>query len=284
MTTAITPNEARRIAARWVAESGPDLAPQVYEFDAGFVVWGAEPATGGTSNAAAQTGPAPGGTSNAAAQTGPATGGTSNAAAQTGPAGGAPQLGAGRGVIDRETGELSVWPALPVEIVAQRYQVERATYPRPRLTSDQSVQVRRDLDRVATPGTITYLLLDAPPVTARSVKGDAEPQHHALVQDALNRLPVEFRERGYTRCSEVVALSVALLAEDARHAAAGLPATTLDAARKRVFKGAELVTYRVREPADPQDAVPGAPCLSCLAMLAYFGFDVAAPEDAGAGE
>ncbi|SHN03169.1 YwqJ-related putative deaminase [Cryptosporangium aurantiacum] len=230
----ITANEARRIAARWVAESSPDLSPQLYEFDAGFVVWGA---------------------------------------------GADPQLGAGRGVIDRETGELSVWPALPVEVVAQRYRAARTSLPRPRAAGDQLTQVRRDLDRVGTPATITYLLIDGPPVTARSVKGDSAPQHHPLVEDALQRLPVEFRERGYQRCSEVVALSVALLAEDARRAGAGVAPTTLDEARKRVFRGAELVTYRVREPADPQDAVLGAPCLSCLAMLAYFGFDVAPPED-----
>jgi hypothetical protein len=242
--TPITPNEARRIAARWVAESGPDLTPQVHEFEDGYVVWGAEPA------------------------------------------GGTPQLGAGRGVIDRETGELSVWPALPVEIVAQHFRAERTTFPHPRPVSDQLVQVRRDLDRVGTPATITYLLLDGPPVTARSVKGDPEPEHHPLVQDALSRLPVEFRERGYERCSEVVAISAALLAEDARRARTEAPPTTLDEARKHVFRGAELVTYRVREPADPQDAVPGPPCLSCLAMLAYFGFDVAPPEDIwdGGGE
>lgn len=221
----ITLHEARRIAARWVAETSPDLAPELYEFDAGFVVRGA---------------------------------------------GDEPQLGAGRGVIDRETGELSVWPALPVEVVAQRYTAERPVHGRPRLS-----QLRRDLDRVGTPATITYLMLDGPPVTARSVKGDDLPEHHPLVRDALRRLPLEFRERGYERCSEVVALSAALFAEDARRPR---PAT-LDEARKRVFRGAELVTYRVREPADAQDAVPGAPCLSCLAMLAYFGFDIAPPED-----
>jgi hypothetical protein len=233
----ITPNEARRIAARWVAESGPDLSPQVHEFEAGYVVQGVEPA------------------------------------------GGAPRLGAGRGVIDRQTGELTVWPALPVEIVAQHYRSERAAFPRPRPVSDQLVQVRRDLNRVGPPATITYLLLDGPPVTARSVKGDSAPQHHPLVQDALDRLPLEFRERGYERCSEVVAFSAALLAEDARRARAPRQATTLEEARNQVFRGAELVTYRVREPADPHDAVPSAPCLSCLAMLAYFGFDVAPPED-----
>jgi hypothetical protein len=220
----ITPNEARRIAARWIGESSPDLSAQLFEFDAGFVVWGS---------------------------------------------GGEPQLGAGRGVIDRETGELSVWPALPVEIVAQQYRAERG----PR--EQQLTQVRRDLNRVGTPATITYLLLDGPPVTAKSRKGDAAPEHHPLVRDALQRLPLEFRERGHERCSEVIALSAALFAEDARRTRK----TTLDEARKRVFRGAELVTYRVREPADPQDAVPGAPCLSCLAMLAYFGFDIAPPED-----
>jgi len=234
IASGITSHEARRIAARWVAESSPDLTPQLYEFDAGFVVWGA-----GTE----------------------------------------PQLGAGRGVIDRETGELSVWPALPVEVVAHRYRVERAGRSRPPGSAGQLTQVRRDLDRVGTPATITYLLLDGPPVTARSVKGDAPPQHHPLVAEALQRLPGEFRERGHERCSEIVALSTALLAEDARRAAANIPPATLDDARKRVFRGAELVTYRVREPADPQDAVPGAPCLSCLAMLAYFGFDVAPPDD-----
>ncbi|MFG1920462.1 YwqJ-related putative deaminase [Cryptosporangium sp. NPDC048952] len=218
----ITSHEARRIAARWVAESSPDLSPQLYEFDAGFVVWGSADE---------------------------------------------PQLGAGRGVIDRETGELSVWPALPVEVVAQQY---RATHHEPQLS-----QIRRDLNRVGTPATITYLMLDGPPVTARSLKGDTPPQHHPLVRDALQRLPLEFRERGRERCSEIIALSTALFAEDARRPRP----TTLDEARKRVFRGAELVTYRVREPADPQDAVPGAPCMSCLAMLAYFGFDVAPPED-----
>jgi hypothetical protein len=224
----ITANEARRIAARWVAESSPDLFPELYEFDAGFVVWGTAPT------------PGPGS-----------------------------RLGAGLGVIDRETGELSVWPALPVEVVASRYRAERVA------KEPQLSQVRRDLSRVGTPATITYLLLDGPPVTARSVKGDAAPRHHRLVEEALHRLPLEFRERGYQRCSEVIALSAALFAEDARRT---VP-VTLDEARKRVFRGAELVTYRVREPADPQDAVPGAPCLSCLAMLAYFGFDIAPPED-----
>lgn len=224
----ITPNEARRIAARWVAESSPDLSPQLHEFDAGFVVWGS---------------------------------------------GGERQLGAGRGVIDRETGELSVWPTLPVEVIAAQYRAGRTA------RGQQLTQVRRDLNRVGTPATITYLLLDGPPVTARSVKGDADPLHHPLVRDALERLPLEFRERGYERCSESIALSAALLAEDARRTERNLPPTTLDDARKRVFRGAELVTYRVREPADPQDAVPGAPCMSCLAMIAYFGFDIAPPED-----
>ena len=224
----ITANEARRIAARWIGESSPDFSPQLFEFDAGFVVWGS---------------------------------------------GGEPQLGAGRGVIDRETGELSVWPALPVEVVAAQYRAERNT------RVQQLTQVRRDLNRAGTPATITYLLLDGPPVTAKSQKGDAAPEHHPLVRDALQRLPLEFRERGYERCSESIALSTALFAEDARRAERKIPKATLDEARKRVFRGAELVTYRVREPTDPQDAVPGAPCMSCLAMLAYFGFDIAPPED-----
>jgi hypothetical protein len=233
----LTAREARRIATRWVAESGPDLTAQIYEFDEGFVVWGAAELDG------------------------------------------EPPLGAGRGVIDRYTGEVAVWPSLPVQVVAERYRAERAELPRPRPTWDPLAQARRDLDRLATPGTITYLLLDGAPVTARSARGDGEPEHHHLVQDSLARVPAEFRERGRDRCSEVIALSDALKAEDVRRIMMGEQPLTVDEARTGLFRGAELVTYRVREPADPQDAVPGAPCLSCLMILGQFGFDIAAPED-----
>lgn len=35
-------------------------------------------------------------------------------------------VGGGMGVIDKETGELSYWPSLPPDVVAQRYSAQRA--------------------------------------------------------------------------------------------------------------------------------------------------------------
>lgn len=51
---------------------------------------------------------------------------------------------------------------------------------------------------------------------ARSVKGDDEPHLHTLVREFLSEEPpVEYRERGYDRCSDAAALSDALHLEDA---------------------------------------------------------------------
>lgn len=38
-----------------------------------------------------------------------------------------PNLGGGRGVIDKETGELSVWPSMPAEVVAQMYRARHGS-------------------------------------------------------------------------------------------------------------------------------------------------------------
>jgi hypothetical protein len=36
-------------------------------------------------------------------------------------------IGAGRGVIDKQTGELTVWPSMPPEVVAQMYREHRGS-------------------------------------------------------------------------------------------------------------------------------------------------------------
>ena len=186
--------------------------------------------------------------------------------------------GAGRGIIDRSTGELSVWPSLPVEMVIADYRKRQAARPPTTWTWDPAEQARWDLRHVATPTNVSHLRLTDRLVISRSVKGDAEPRHHRLVHDFFRTgLTVEFRERGYDRCSEAAALSDALHAEDARRNSVGDPAITLEEAGTRLFGGTDMVTYRVRESGDPVAGTTTPPCLSCAMLLRHFGFGLEPP-------
>ncbi|GGM60611.1 hypothetical protein GCM10011608_52120 [Micromonospora sonchi] len=90
----ISRDEALTIARQWAQAGSPGPAPEVFlhEFDLGYVAWRAEPA----------------------------------APATDGPPAPPPSTGYPRAVIDRETGELSQWPALPAEMLAERYARRRA--------------------------------------------------------------------------------------------------------------------------------------------------------------
>lgn len=193
-----------------------------------------------------------------------------------------PVVGAGRGIIDKATGELSVWPSLPVDMVIKRYREKQASRPPTMWTWDPAEQARWDLRHVATPTNISHLRLADHVVISRSVKADPPPQHHPLVLEFFRTgLPPEYRERGYERCSEAAALSDALHAEDGRRSLAGDPSITLDEARTGLFAGADMLTYRVRESGDPVAGTTGPPCLSCAMLLRHFGFQLQAPELAG---
>jgi hypothetical protein len=96
-----TRDEALERARAWVG--GSDQADiGIHEFDLGYVVWGVEPE----------------------------------------PAGDAPPstIGSARGVIDRETGELTLWPALPADAVAEEYR--RAHQAAARFPAEVAAQLR----------------------------------------------------------------------------------------------------------------------------------------------
>jgi hypothetical protein len=196
-----------------------------------------------------------------------------------------PLFGAGRGIIDRETGELSVWPSLPVEMVIVQFRAKRAAHPLGPWTWDPAEQARWDLRHIATPTNVTHLMLTDRTVVSRSVKSDTEPRHHQLVREFLrDGLTPEYRERGYERCSEAAALSDALHAEDARRTAADEPSITLERARTDLFSGAGMVTYRVRESGDPVAGETGPPCISCALLGSHFGFQLSPPEGSALAE
>ena len=195
---------------------------------------------------------------------------------------GAPaRFGAGWGVIDKDTGEFSVWPSLPVEKIIERYRARRASRPPTQWTWHPAAQARWDLEQVGTPSTVTHLRFPDRRLTARSVKGDEPPNHHRLVAQFMDELPVEHRERGYERCSEAAAISDALHAEDARRQSAGEPLITIEQARTTLFGGVSIVTYRVREPADPVAGESAPPCVSCAMLERHFGFHLIPPAGIG---
>lgn len=64
-----------------------------------------------------------------------------------------PLFGASRGIIDRHTGELSVWSSLPVDLAINQFRVKRTGHPPRRWTWDPAAQLRWDLGHAATQRT-----------------------------------------------------------------------------------------------------------------------------------
>jgi YwqJ-like deaminase len=196
-------------------------------------------------------------------------------------AGSAPLFGTGLGVIDKYTGERSVWPGLPVQSIIDRYRARRSARPQTVWTWNPAERARWDLRHGATPSTITHLRLADGQVSARSVKGDEPPRHHRLVMEFMQeQLPAADRVRGYDRCSEAAAISDALHAEDAHRQSVVAPPITLAEARAELFGSATMVTYRVREPGDPVAGTAAPPCSSCAKLARHFGLALESPNGA----
>lgn len=197
-------------------------------------------------------------------------------------------VGEGRGIVDRRTGEVSVWPSLPVDVVVEMFREQYVDPPPPR-SWDPLRRARRELRRVSYPGTVSHLTVSGRLWSAATAKGDGEPAHHPIVDSFYRAMPARFRERGCERASEALVLSDALLAEDAGRGAAGRPPLTLLEAREEYLSSADVVTYRVREPGDPADGQSCPPPMPSLLLLQYLGFSLpgrdqaSLPVDGGGG-
>lgn len=191
-------------------------------------------------------------------------------------------VGSGRAVVDRSNGELTYWPSVPAENVIDLYREYRAETPAAPLTWDPVARARHDRLRAPFPENVTHLrLADGRLRIGRSMKGDASPDLHPLVRDFFLQLPVQRRMRGSDRCSELAVISDTLHAEDSRRSAAGEPPLTAELVSDELLRGADLVTFQVREPGDPRSGQPTAPCLSCQALLEHFGFAGPTPTEDG---
>ncbi|MFC7221502.1 YwqJ-related putative deaminase [Streptomyces polyrhachis] len=132
---------------------------------------------------------------------------------------------------------------------------------------------RRKRDGIL-PATAAALSVQGETLTATGAKSDPPPVLHPLVQDFLDTLTTERRERFTGRCPEAVLLS--------RHLAAYETARSKRAARKplsaaegrRCLKHAQLTARHIREDGDPAHGAFAPPCRSCTALLAHFGVRV----------
>ncbi|HEX5202666.1 MAG TPA: SUKH-3 domain-containing protein [Actinoplanes sp.] len=153
-----------------------------------------------------------------------------------------------RTVIDRETGALSTWPAIPYETIAALYRTRR---PRPSATVDPAVALRRAARRRPSPTTAAEVFVEGRVFRAQGAKGDQQINLHPRVAAALAGLPSAARVRGADRHAEIIAVS--------------------DALHETGKVGGGFRAFRVREKADPDAGGPAPPCETCRAVLVDLG-------------
>lgn len=163
-----------------------------------------------------------------------------------------------RTVIDRETGVVSTWPAIPLDDLAARY---RARRPAPTRTLDPAAAIRRAAHRSPSPTSVAHLTVDGRLFRAQGAKGDQRITHHPLVAAYLSTVEDGARVRGAERHAELIALSDALYST--------VNGITLDEARAWLVR-AEFATYLVRETGDPSGGRPARPCETCIGALVDF--------------
>ncbi|MEV4665297.1 SUKH-3 domain-containing protein [Micromonospora echinofusca] len=172
-------------------------------------------------------------------------------------------------VVDKLTGEVSTWPRVPADTVAQMYRRSRpAGSPVPR-TVDPASQLLREIRRLPTPTTAAHLTVEGRLFRAHGAKGDVTLNHHPLVRSYLHGLPPGHLVRGGERHAELIVVSDVLHHYDHHRAAEGIaPLGMADA--KDILQTARFEVHRVREPGDPNGGLADRPCDSCVDMLVDF--------------
>ncbi|MEV0325557.1 SUKH-3 domain-containing protein [Micromonospora echinospora] len=168
-------------------------------------------------------------------------------------------------VIDRETGEVTHWPRVPADVIAQTYRQRRPDRPAPR-TVDPAAQLLRELHRSSTPGTTAHLTIGGRTYVARGAKGDIALNHHPLVQGYLDSVPTGRLVRGVDRHAELIVISDALHGQDHRRESEGLHPLDFEE-QLALLNSARLEVFRVREPGDPAAGPADEVCDSCATAL-----------------
>lgn len=151
---------------------------------------------------------------------------------------------------------------------------------------DEPPALRQRRDGIL-PAIAAALSVRGQTLTCTASKADQPPRAHALVQDFLDTLTTERRERHTGRCAETVLLSRYLTATEDERAGKGndngkrgkqnkrnkgKPAKPLTHSEaKRALKHAKITARHIREDGDPLHGTYAAPCRSCTALLHHFG-------------
>ncbi|WP_030043439.1 YwqJ-related putative deaminase [Streptomyces resistomycificus] len=114
-------------------------------------------------------------------------------------------------------------------------------------------------------------------LTGTAARGDQPPALHPLVQDFLDTLPSDRRDRFTGRCAETMLISRHIATLDAARSkrAARRPMTNGEA--RKALKQAKLTARRIREDGDPLHGSFAPPCRACTALSAHFGVRVVDP-------
>ncbi|MFE1439428.1 YwqJ-related putative deaminase [Streptomyces sp. NPDC058739] len=114
-------------------------------------------------------------------------------------------------------------------------------------------------------------------LTGTAARGDTPPPLHPLVQDFLDTLTSDRRDRFTGRCAETILISRHITAADTERSkrAARKPMTNGEA--RKALRQAKLTTRRIREDGDPLHGGFATPCQACTALSAHFGVRIVDP-------
>ncbi|PZF93580.1 hypothetical protein C1I99_20405 [Micromonospora deserti] len=172
-------------------------------------------------------------------------------------------------VVDKQTGEVTTWPRVPVDVVERMYRRSRPQEPSAPRTVDPASQLLREIRRLPTPNTAAHLTVQGRLFRAQGAKGDVRLNHHPLVRAYLDELPPGHLVRGAERHAELIVVSDVLHEYDHRRAAEGIePMGLADA--ETLLANTRFDVLRVREAGDPHGGRAERGCDSCVNFLVHF--------------
>ncbi|MEU8569605.1 YwqJ-related putative deaminase [Streptomyces pathocidini] len=131
------------------------------------------------------------------------------------------------------------------------------------------------------PAVAAALSVRGETLTATGTKSDQPPVLHPLVQEFLDGLASERRERFTGRCPETVLLSRYLATAEANRSKRASRKPLGHSEAKRALKQSKLTARHIREDGDPLHGAYASPCRSCGPLLAHFGVRAVDPATDG---